>query len=252
MRIASQAVQLAQRAETQASSLSRTTAAMQDMAAAVDSNTALIGQGRSLSQQASSRASRGGDVVSRAISVMAEIKASSAEISEIVSVIEGIAFQTNLLSLNASVEAARAGEAGKGFAVVASEVRALAQRSSDASKNISTLIQKSEDQVALGVDVVTETNNALNDIVSAIQEVEGTIEDISGHSTAQTTQIEEVKAVVSQADAVTRENAAMAASGTETAQLLLESTKGLETAIGDFLHGGQVVAQGNPEGRAAA
>jgi methyl-accepting chemotaxis protein len=234
--VSSQADQLAQRTNTQATSLSQVISSMKAMAKAVDANNETVGRGRALSQEATTKALRGAEVVEYATTVMAEIKKESAQISKIISVIEGIAFQTNLLSLNASVEAARAGEAGKGFAVVASEVRALAQRSSDASQDIASLIEKSEGQVELGVQVVTETGDALRGIVSAIEEMDTAIDEISSQSSAQTQQIQDVTSVVAQADKVTKENAAMAEDGTSTARLLLEGTGNLERAIDGFLH----------------
>jgi methyl-accepting chemotaxis protein len=154
-------------------------------------------------------AERSGSVMDEAIGAMSEIERSSVEINQIIGVIDEIAFQTNLLALNAGVEAARAGDAGRGFAVVASEVRALAQRSAEAAKEIKGLIASSTTQVNKGVKLVGETSQALSVIVDRVAEIDGLITDIATSASEQSTGLNEVNTAVNQMDQVTQQNAAM-------------------------------------------
>ena len=176
---------LAQRAEDAASSLEETAAAMEELSATAKSTAAYASEANTIATEASASATRGGEVVEEAIAAMQRIKTSSDRITEIVSVIDSIAFQTNLLALNAAVEAARAGEAGKGFAVVAQEVRTLAQRSSEAARDIRQLIDDSSTNVTEGVDLVEATGASLQDIVRAIQETSTKIDEIARASNEQ-------------------------------------------------------------------
>ena len=206
--IKSAAEDVASSAEQQASSLEETAATMEEMSASVKSNAEHSKSASSLAADASDRANTGGNIVKEAVVAMNEIESSATKISDIISVIDSIAFQTNLLALNAAVEAARAGDAGKGFAVVASEVRALAQRSSDASRDIRELIQTSSTQVAEGVKLVTQTGESLDGIVAAIAEVETAITSITAASAEQASGVEEITIAVSHMDQMTQKNAA--------------------------------------------
>ena len=169
-------------------------------------------------------ATEGGQVVGEAVAAMAAIEQSAQEISQIINVIDGIAFQTNLLALNAGVEAARAGDAGKGFAVVANEVRALAQRSADAAQDIKTLITTSGEQVATGVDLVARTGERLGGIVQAIGGVSGLVADIAEATHNQALHLEQVNRAMGEIDRMTQANAAMVEqSSAATASLSTEA-----------------------------
>ena len=190
--VASAAAEQASRAESQAASLEETAATLEEMTATIKSNAESSARGRDFATNTSERAESGGEVVRKAVQAMGEIEQSSAKISEIIAVIDGIAFQTNLLALNAAVEAARAGDAGKGFAVVASEVRALAQRSAEAARDIKTLISESTDQITTGVDLVNRAGAALDEIVKAVSDVSDTVSEISTATREQTSAIDEI------------------------------------------------------------
>ena len=232
--IASRSGDLASRAESQASSLEETAATMEQMTATIKTNSENAERGRQMALEASERAKRGGEVVGETVSAMSQIEESSAKISDIISVIDGIAFQTNLLALNAAVEAARAGDAGKGFAVVASEVRTLAQRSADAARDIKALISESSEQVAGGVALVSRTGKALTEIVEAIEQVNGTVSDISSASREQAAGVEEISSAVSHMDQMTQQNAAMAEETVASAQNLAQQGAHLSQLIGFF------------------
>jgi methyl-accepting chemotaxis protein len=179
-------------------------------------------------------AEHSGEVVGRAIQAMSGIERASAEISEIISVIDGIAFQTNLLALNAGVEAARAGDAGKGFAVVASEVRALAQRSADAAKDVKARITASSEQVDAGVALVSETGEALQRIIVSIGEVNGLVADIATSAEQQATGLQQVNTAVAEMDGVTQQNAAMVEEATAASRSLAAEADALARQIARF------------------
>ncbi|WP_312520511.1 methyl-accepting chemotaxis protein [Massilia sp.] len=200
---------LSMRTEEQASSLGQTANSMKELAMVVEQNTSHARHANTLAASASAVAQKGGEVVNAVVDTMQEINASSRKISDIISVIDGIAFQTNILALNAAVEAARAGEQGRGFAVVASEVRNLAQRSATAAKEISALIGASVSQVDAGTKLVEQAGVTMNDIVSSVQHVSGIIAEITTASEAQHAGIQQVNHAVDQMDMVTQQNAAL-------------------------------------------
>lgn len=232
--ITSSAQDLSMRAEQQASSLEQTAATMEEMAASIKSNAQSSATASELAAAASGRADAGGDIVKNAVSAMNEIEASATRIADIISVIDGIAFQTNLLALNAAVEAARAGDAGKGFAVVASEVRALAQRSSEASRDIRQLIETSADQVSEGVKLVTETGASLDGIMDSIAMVEESIKSIAAASVEQSSGIEEISKAVSHMDQLTQQNASVADQSASSAKGLSGEAQKLRELIQFF------------------
>ena len=206
--IASGSIDLSQRTETQASSLEETAASMEQMSTTVKQNAENAQQANSLASTARDVAEEGGSVVEKAVNAMSSIEDSSQKVSDIIGVIDEIAFQTNLLALNAAVEAARAGEAGKGFAVVASEVRTLAQRSGEAAKDIKSLILDSNSQVREGVKFVGETGKSLDNIVESIKRVADIVSEIAAASQQQASGVGEINAAVTQMDEMTQQNAA--------------------------------------------
>ncbi|MGC2854327.1 methyl-accepting chemotaxis protein [Novispirillum sp. DQ9] len=225
---------LANRTEQQASNLEETAAAMEELTATVRQNADNARQANQLSAAARDAAERGGETVSKAVSAMSQIKQSSDRISDIVSMIEEIAFQTNLLALNASVEAARAGEVGKGFAVVASEVRALAQRSSEASKDIKGLIEGSARQVKQGVELVNAAGGTLTEIVTSVKRVADIVAEISSASQEQSTGLDEVNNAVTNMDEMTQQNAALVEETTAAAQSLRDQAVELTQRLSVF------------------
>ena len=225
---------LSQRTEHQASTLEETAASMEEITATVRQNSSNADQANKLAVDASSVASRGGEVVERAVEAMGRIEESAKKISDIIGVIDEIAFQTNLLALNAAVEAARAGDAGKGFAVVASEVRTLAGRSAEASKDIKKLIQESSNEVTAGSELVNEAGQTLSEIVTSVKEVAGLISEIADASAEQTTGIEEINTAVSQMDENTQQNAALVQENTAAAASLVEQSEELEQLVSFF------------------
>jgi len=184
--------------------------------------------------KAKAAAEEGGGVVKTAITAMGQIEQSSKQITDIIGIIDEIAFQTNLLALNAGVEAARAGDAGKGFAVVASEVRALAQRSSQAAKEIKSLIQASGGHVASGVKYVGETGDSLRRIVEQVIQINALVSEMANAANQQSTGIEEVNAAVTQMDQVTQQNAAMVEQSTAAARNLAVETAELKDLVSFF------------------
>ena len=208
--IADGSSELAERAESQAASLEETSATMEEMAATVRSNAESAVHANQTSSAAHNRATDGATVTQNAIDAMKRIDDSATRISEIISVIDGIAFQTNLLALNAAVEAARAGDAGKGFAVVAAEVRSLAQRCTEAASDVRKLIQESTEQVGEGVELVTATGGALEKIVEAITNVAASVDSISTANREQAAGVEEITTAVADLDQITQQNASLA------------------------------------------
>jgi methyl-accepting chemotaxis protein len=179
-------------------------------------------------------ADHGGEVVAKAVAAMAQIETSSGKISDIIGVIDEIARQTNLLALNAAVEAARAGDAGRGFAVVAAEVRTLAQRSSQAAKDIKDLITNSNGQVQAGVELVNKAGAALGDIVESIKEVADLVSNIAGASIEQSTGVAEVNKALSQMDEVTQQNSALVEENAATAKTLEHQAKNMDERVSFF------------------
>ncbi|WP_293575105.1 methyl-accepting chemotaxis protein [Phaeobacter sp.] len=225
---------LSRRTESQAATLEQTAAALEQITVSVRSATENVRTVETAASNAKAEAEQSGLVVSETIAAMTEIEASSKHISQIISVIDDIAFQTNLLALNAGVEAARAGEAGKGFAVVASEVRALAQRASDAALEIKTLIQKSSHQVDKGVELVGQTGEALKTIVERVTNISGLVTDIAKSSEEQSTTLGEINIGVSQLDKVTQDNAAMVEETTAASHLLRTDAQRLVDLMNAF------------------
>ena len=225
---------LSRRTEQQAASLEETAAAMDQITATVRASAESAVRANKATAQARSEAEQSGTVVTRAMQAMAGIERSSAEISEIISVIDGIAFQTNLLALNAGVEAARAGDAGKGFAVVASEVRALAQRSAEAARDVKARITASSEQVEAGVSLVGETGAALNRIISAVAEVDSLVGDITTAAEQQASGLQQVNTAVAEMDGVTQQNAAMVEEATAASRSLAAEADQLAQHIGRF------------------
>ena len=225
---------LSRRTEQQAASLEETAAALDEITATVRKTAAGAKEASQVVAAARSDAERSGRIVSQAVSAMTEIETSSSQVSQIIGVIDEIAFQTNLLALNAGVEAARAGEAGRGFAVVAQEVRALAQRSADAAKEIKTLISTSTAQVETGVDLVGQTGEALNRIVEQVASIDSLMKEISASTTEQATGLHEVNTAVNQMDQVVQQNAAMVEEATAATHSLKNEAKALAEMVGRF------------------
>ncbi|MBA4795175.1 MAG: methyl-accepting chemotaxis protein [Phenylobacterium sp.] len=225
---------LSRRTEQQAASLEETAAALDEITATVRKSAEGAKTARSAVLSAKSGAAEGGQVVQQAIAAMGAIEKSSAEIGQIIGVIDEIAFQTNLLALNAGVEAARAGEAGRGFAVVASEVRALAQRSAEAAKEIKTLISASSQQVGSGVELVGRSGEALQQIVVQVEQIDSLVAEIAASAQEQATGLGEVNAAVNQMDQVTQQNAAMVEESTAASHALRNEATELRRLIGEF------------------
>ncbi|MEL7345512.1 MAG: methyl-accepting chemotaxis protein, partial [Pseudomonadota bacterium] len=235
--MSNQSTSLAERAEKQAASLEETSAAMDQMAASASSSAQGASEAAVVATQASKKVEDAGTVVVAAVDAMSDIKDASDRIGEIVSVIEGIAFQTNLLALNASVEAARAGSAGKGFAVVASEVRALAQRSSEASQDIKSLIEESAGQVDRGVDMVQNTGETLKEIVTSVKTMADAMDKLTTAAREQSTGVHEVTGAISELDVITQKNASLAETSRESSSLLRIEAEAMQAIVGRFRTG---------------
>lgn len=225
---------LSSRTEEQASSLEETASSMEELTSTVKLNADNARQANSLAMNASEVASDGGQLVERVVQTMSSINDSSRKISDIIGVIDGIAFQTNILALNAAVEAARAGEQGRGFAVVAAEVRNLAQRSAAAAKEIKTLISDSVDKVETGNTLVAQAGKTMSEIVTAIKRVTDIMAEIAAASAEQSTGIEEVNGAVSQMDEMTQQNAALVEQAAAAAESLLDQAAAMTEAVGIF------------------
>jgi methyl-accepting chemotaxis protein len=232
--ISSATTDLSQRTEEQAASLEETSASMEQIAATVRRNADSAKQANDFAAETSTVAERGGAVVSDAVAAMARIEDSSRKISDIIGVIDEIARQTNLLALNAAVEAARAGEAGRGFAVVASEVRSLAQRSSQAAKDIKDLIVNSSSQVKDGVELVNRTGQSLDEIVASIRKVATIVADIANASLEQSSGIEQVNKALTQMDEVTQQNSALVEENAATAKTLEQQARSMDQRVASF------------------
>lgn len=232
--IAIGSVDLSSRTEQQAASLEQTAASMEQLASAVKQNADSASQARDVARKASGVATDAQETVGRVLQSMTAISASSDKISDITSAIEGIAFQTNILALNASVEAARAGEQGRGFAVVASEVRALALRSSTAAKEIGELIAHSVAEVREGSDLANAASATMVDVTAAVEQVTRIMDEIANASVEQTHGIDEVSRAVTQMDDVTQQNAALVEESAAASKSLEAQGASLQSAIAYF------------------
>ncbi len=243
---------LSQRVEQQAAGLEQTSASMEEISVTVKTNAENAHQAKDLTNSTRDVANRGGEVVAEAVTAMSRIEESSRQISDIIGVIDEIARQTNLLALNAAVEAARAGDAGRGFAVVASEVRSLAQRSSEAAKNITDLIAKSSDRVRDGVGLVNRAGTALSDIVELIKRVADIVGNIASASAEQATGLEQINKALNQMDEATQRNSALVEENSATAKALEQQSREMQERISFFRLDGEASAARRRAGLAAA
>jgi methyl-accepting chemotaxis protein-1 (serine sensor receptor) len=225
---------LSGRTEEQASALEQTAASMEELGSTVRQNADNARQANQLAQGASTVAVQGGDVVGRVVTTMKEINDSSKKISDIIAVIDGIAFQTNILALNAAVEAARAGEQGRGFAVVATEVRNLAQRSADAAREIKSLITASVERVEQGTTLVDQAGTTMTEIVGSIRRVTDIMGEISAASQEQSSGVSQVGEAVTQMDRATQQNAALVEESAAAAESLKMQAQQLVQAVSVF------------------
>ncbi|WAC63828.1 methyl-accepting chemotaxis protein [Pseudoxanthomonas sp. SL93] len=225
---------LSRRTEQQAANLEETAASMEELTSTVRQNAESARQANQLAIGAAGVASQGGEVVDKVVTTMRDIEQSSKKIAEIISVIDGIAFQTNILALNAAVEAARAGEQGRGFAVVASEVRTLAQRSANAAKEIKGLIENSVDRVADGSALVNQAGTTMGEIVASVQRVTDIMAEISAASQEQSAGIEQVNQTITQMDETTQQNAALVEEATAAARSMEEQAGALTQSVSVF------------------
>jgi len=232
--IASGNADLSSRTEQQAASLEETASSLEELTSTVHQNADNAKQASSMSLTAATVVSEGGQAVERLINTMSDIRTSSNKITEIIGVIDGIAFQTNILALNAAVEAARAGEQGRGFAVVATEVRSLAQRSAAAAKEIKELINRSVMNVATGSDQVEHVGTKIKDAVASIQRVNDIMTEIAAASAEQSTGIDQINTAVSQMDQVTQQNAALVEQAAAAAESMKEQANQLAQIVSTF------------------
>ncbi|MCO5090490.1 methyl-accepting chemotaxis protein [Bosea sp. (in: a-proteobacteria)] len=237
---------LSKRTEEQASSLEETAATTEELAASVKASAQASKQAAQIADEAMQAAENGGTIAGRAVEAMARIESASQKISDIIRVIDDIAFQTNLLALNAAVEAARAGEAGKGFAVVASEVRTLAQRSGEAAKDIAGLISSSNAEVGEGVKLVRRAGEQLAHILTASQKVAATIADISAASGEQANGIDEMSQAVAHLDEMTQQNAALSEQSAASANALSGRIEQLNALVATFRTGREAPRAARP------
>ncbi|SIR41351.1 methyl-accepting chemotaxis protein [Janthinobacterium sp. TND4EL3] len=234
---------LSSRTEEQAGSLEETASSMEELTSTVKQNADNARQANQLAASAAQVAVKGGEVVAQVVGTMQSINTSSNKIVDIISVIDGIAFQTNILALNAAVEAARAGEQGRGFAVVATEVRNLAQRSASAAKEIKTLIGASVEQVNAGSMLVAQAGSTMNDIVDSVQRVSDIITEITAASSEQSVGIDEINRAIGQMDAVTQQNAALVEESAAAAESMQHQAHKLAQVVSVFkLNAGQAGA----------
>ena len=250
--IASGNADLSHRTESQASSLEETASSMEQLTSTVRQNAENAQHANALVSTASDVAVRGGAVVSEVVTTMNGIKDSSGKITDIIGVIDGIAFQTNILALNAAVEAARAGEQGRGFAVVASEVRNLAQRSAGAAKEIKTLIVNSVAQVDRGSALVDEAGKTMNEIVASVRQVAAIMHEITAASQEQSAGIEQVNLAITQMDQMTQQNAALVEQAAAAAESMQEQAADLAQAISVFKLDAHAPPAARPQRRLAA
>ncbi|MDO9281450.1 MAG: methyl-accepting chemotaxis protein, partial [Methylotenera sp.] len=237
---------LSSRTEQQASSLEETAASMEQLASTVKSNAENAKQANQLAAAASGVAVKGGDVVGQVVNTMTAINQSAHKIEDIISVIDGIAFQTNILALNAAVEAARAGEQGRGFAVVAGEVRNLAQRSATAAKEIKELIADSVSKTAEGTKQVENAGATMQEIVTSVQRVTDIMGEISAASVEQSQGINQVNSAITSMDEVTQQNAALVEQAAAAAESLVDQAVGLMDTVSAFrLSGASYKSNGN-------
>jgi methyl-accepting chemotaxis protein len=225
---------LSQRTEEQAASLEQTSSAMEEISAAAKKNAESAQHASQSATGVCDVADRGVQVVAKTIEAMTRIKESSGKISEIIGVIDEISRQTNLLALNAAVEAARAGEAGRGFAVVASEVRSLAQRSSQAAKDITDIITNSNSQVQEGVELADKAGNALTEMLQSIKQVAATVSEIASASIEQSSGIEQINKALNQMDEITQQNSALVEQSAATAKMLETQAAAMDQQVGVF------------------
>jgi methyl-accepting chemotaxis protein len=225
---------LSGRTEQQASALQQTAATMDELGSTVRNNADNARQANQLALGASTVAVKGGEVVGKVVETMKGINQSSKKIADIISVIDGIAFQTNILALNAAVEAARAGEQGRGFAVVAAEVRSLAQRSAEAAKEIKSLISASVERVDRGTELVGEAGHTMDEIVAAIRRVSDIVGEISSASVEQSSGVSQVGQAVTQMDHATQQNAALVEESAAAAESLRQQAQALVQAVAVF------------------
>ena len=239
---------LSSRTEEQAGSLEETASSMEELTSTVKQNADNARQANQLAASAAQVAVKGGEVVAQVVGTMESINSSSNKIVDIISVIDGIAFQTNILALNAAVEAARAGEQGRGFAVVASEVRNLAQRSASAAKEIKTLIGASVEQVNAGSMLVAQAGSTMNDIVDSVQRVSDIITEITAASSEQSVGIDEINRAIGQMDAVTQQNAALVEESAAAAESMQHQAHSLAQVVSVFKLNGQQAGAGGLKG----
>jgi methyl-accepting chemotaxis protein len=240
--ISTSTTDLSQRTEEQAASLERTSASMEEISSTVKNNADSAKNANQVTAGTRDCADRGGEVVAQAVKAMSRIEESSTKISDIIGVIDEIARQTNLLALNAAVEAARAGDAGRGFAVVASEVRNLAQRSSEAAKDIKSLIVNSTTQVQEGVDLVNRAGKSLEEIVESIKQVATIVSEIASASMEQSTGIDHVNTALTQMDEVTQQNAALVEENAATSKVLEQQSAAMAERVAFFKLGRETAA----------